>query len=129
MTFQAKGRAALFAAAEAQYGPLVGLESVEQTSPTGANIALRFESGIAWGVFNLSGKPPHRVAGILVNHVGPADDTPEKLLVDIQALPGATSILIARLDGGDPVLFLYVQRLLRTPTSAGWLANIRSPEG
>lgn len=101
---------AIFAAAEAQYGPLVGLASVKQTSPTGANIALRFQRGSAWGVFNLSSRPPHRVAGILVNHVGPADDSPKKLLADIQALPGATSILIARLDGSEPMLSYNADR-------------------
>src|SRR5688572_4375721 len=63
---------AIFDQAERQYGPLVGLDAVEPTSPTAANIAIRFERGIAWGVFNLAGKPPYRVAGILVNNLGPA---------------------------------------------------------
>lgn len=103
---------AIFDEAERRYGPLVGLESVEQTSPTGANIALRFERGIAWGVFNLSRKPPHRVAGILVTNVGPADDSTGKLLADIQALPGEASILITPLDGGEPVLSYNADRHL-----------------
>lgn len=104
--------AAIFAPAEAQYGPLVGLESVEPTSPTAANIAIRFERGIAWAVFNLSGKPPYRVAGILVNHVGPADDSPEKLRADVQALPGEASILVTPLDGGQPLLSYNADRHL-----------------
>ncbi len=95
---------AIFAPAEAQYGPLIGLDSVEPTSPTAANIAIRFERGIAWSVFNLAGAPPYRVAGILVNHVGPAEDSPEKLRADIQALPGEASILVTPLDGGEPLL-------------------------
>lgn len=103
---------AIFGPAESQYGPLVGLDSVEAASPTAANIAVRFERGVAWGVFNLAAEPPYRVAGILVNHVGPADDSPKKLLADIQALPGATSILIARLDRGEPVLSYNADRHL-----------------
>ena len=101
-----------FAQAERQYGPLVGLDSVEPTSPTAANIAIRFERGIAWGVFNLAGEPPYRVAGFLVTNVGPADDSTEKLLADIQALPGETSILITPLDGGEPLLSYNADRHL-----------------
>jgi hypothetical protein len=103
---------AIFDRAERQYGPLVGLDSVEPTSPTAAYIAIRFERGIAWGVFNLASDPPHRVAGILVNNVGPADDSTENLLADIQALPGETSILISPLDGGEPLLSYNADRHL-----------------
>src|SRR5688500_13828300 len=95
---------AIFAQAERQYGPLVGLDAVEPTSPTAANIAIRFERGIASGVFNLARTPPHRVAGILVNNLAPADDTAASLLADIKALPGETSILITPLDDGEPLL-------------------------
>ena len=103
---------AIFAQAERQYGPLVGLDSVAPTSPTAANIAIRFERGIAWTAFNLAGKPPYRVAGIVVNNIGPADDTAESLLADIQALPGEASILITPLDGGEPVLSYNADRQL-----------------
>lgn len=103
---------AIFDPAKGQYGPLVGLDSVEPTSPTAANIAIRFERGIASGVFNLAGKPPYRVAGILVTNVAPADDSTEKLLADIRALPGETSILITPLDGGKPLLSYNADRHL-----------------
>ena len=103
---------AIFDPVEGQYGPLVGLESVEPTSPTAANIAIRFERGIASGVFNLAGEPPYRVAGFLVNNVGPADDSTENLLADIQALPGEKFILIAPLDGGEPLLSYNADRHL-----------------
>ncbi|MBT2134350.1 serine hydrolase [Croceibacterium sp. LX-88] len=103
---------AIFDQAKGQYGPLVGLESVEPTSPTAANIAIRFERGIASGVFNLANRPPYRVAGILVNNLAPADDSAEKLLADIRALPGETSILITPLDGGEPLLSYNADRHL-----------------
>jgi beta-lactamase class A len=103
---------AIFAQAKGQYGPVVRLDSVEPTSPTAANFAIRFERGIAYGVFNLAGEPPYRVAGILVNNVGPADDSTENLLADIQALPGEASILIAPLDGGEPLLSYNANRHL-----------------
>lgn len=102
----------IFAPAERQYGPLVGLDEVEPTSPTAANFALRFERGIAWGVFNLSDEPPYRVAGILVTNTGPADDNPDKLVADIKALPGEASILVTPLDGGEPVLSYNADRHL-----------------
>jgi hypothetical protein len=103
---------AIFDKVRSQYGPVVGLDSVKPTSPTGANIAIRFERGIAWGVVNLSGKPPYRVAGILVTTSGPADDSPTKLLADFQALPGQKSILIASLGGGKPLLSYNADRHL-----------------
>lgn len=87
-----------------EYGAVVGLESVEETSPTTGRIAIRFERGIATGVFALSAAEPHRVAGFLVHNVGPADDSPDNLLADVQALPGETSILITPLASGEPVL-------------------------
>ena len=74
---------AMFDKAKTQYGRVVGLDSVKPTSPTAANIAIRFERGIAWGAFNLSGKPPYRVAGFLVTNTGPANDSTEKLLADL----------------------------------------------
>ena len=103
---------AMFDKVKGQYGPLVGLDSVKATSPTGANIAIRFERGIAWGVFNLAGKPPYRVAGILVTNSGPADDSLTKLEADIRALPGEASILITPLDGGKPLLTYNADRHL-----------------
>ena len=103
---------AIFAQAERQYGPVVRLDSVEPTSPTAANFAIRFERGIAYGVFNLAGEPPYRVAGILVSNTGPADDSTEKLLADIRALPGQASILITPLDGGEPLLSYNADRHL-----------------
>ena len=87
-----------------QYGAVVGLDSVEETAATGGRIAIRFERGIARGVFNLAAADPYRVVGFLVQNVGPANDSPADLLADIEALPGETSILITPLDGGDPVL-------------------------
>jgi hypothetical protein len=103
---------AIFAQAERQFGPLVGLDSVEATSPTAANVAIRFERGIASTAFNLARRPPYRVAGIIVNNLGPADDTAASLLADIKALPGEASILITPLDGGEPVLAYNADRQL-----------------
>ena len=103
---------AMFDKAKTQYGRVVGLDSVKPTSPTAANIAIRFERGIAWGAFNLSGKPPYRVAGFLVTNTGPANDSTEKLLADIRALPGQASILITPLDGGKPLLSYNADRQL-----------------
>lgn len=87
-----------------QYGSVIGVESVEETSPTGGRIAIRFETGIASGVFNLAADAPYRVVGFLVNNVRPADDSFDDVLADIRALPGETSILVAPLHGGEPWL-------------------------
>lgn len=89
---------------EGEYGALVGLESIEPVSESAANIAIRFESGIASGVFQLASDPPYRVAGFILNSTAPVNDNAGNLLADIQALPGETSILVTPLDGGEPLL-------------------------
>lgn len=62
---------AIFSQAKGQYGPVVGLDSVEPTSPTAANFAIRFGRGIAYGVFNLAGEPPYFFFGLSASAWGP----------------------------------------------------------
>ncbi|GGD51511.1 serine hydrolase [Erythrobacter arachoides] len=97
---------------ESQHGALVGVESIEPISATIANVSLRFERAIAAGVFQLATDPPYRVVGYRITGVTQTDDSAEALLADVQALPGAASILVTPLNGGPPLLSYNADRPL-----------------
>lgn len=85
---------------ESQFGPLIGIESVEAVSPGGANIAIRFERGLASGQFALESGEPYEVTGFLLTDVQPIGDSAEQLLADMAALPGETGVLVTSLVSG-----------------------------
>ena len=90
---------ALKAQLTAQMGAFVGLESIEPGSaPGSARLALRFEQAIISGPLQLEGAEPYRVAGLLLNQIAPVNDAGLSVLEQVQALPGTTSMLFARLD-------------------------------
>lgn len=95
---------------ESQFGALIGLERVEPNSATTASIAIRFERGLATGIFQLSAEPPHKVVGYRITGVEPIDDSAEDLLADIAALPGEAAILVSPLDRGEPLLSYNADR-------------------
>ncbi len=89
---------------EAQFGALVGVETLDPVSANGATITIRFARGLASGSFTLDTAEPFEVTGFVLNDVRPIGDNVEQLLGDIQALPGDTGVLVSRLDSGDPLL-------------------------
>jgi len=90
---------------QAQFGPLLGLDSVTPTgNPGAAKIVLRFEKALASGPMQLEANAPYKVAGLLLNDFEPIGDSAEKVVSDISALPGEASIYLAPLDGGEPLL-------------------------
>ncbi|WP_340587685.1 serine hydrolase [Erythrobacter alti] len=94
---------AISAQLQAQFGPLVGVESVIERSATAAELQIRFERGLASGNLNLEEAAPHYVNGFLLTGVEPLNDNVEALLEDIAALPGEANLLIMPLGTGEPV--------------------------
>ncbi|MEW4448010.1 serine hydrolase [Qipengyuania sp. JC766] len=88
----------------AQFGPIIGVESVTPTGPFTATVAIRFERAVGRGPMTLSGEEPNFVVGLLLNDFQPIDDTLEKIQADIEALPGRASVLYAPVSGGEPIL-------------------------
>jgi hypothetical protein len=85
-----------------QMGAFVGLEGVEPGSSLGSGqISLRFERALVGGPMQLEGTAPYRVAGLLLNDIAPVNDEGLSLEERLQALPGTTSILFARIDGSE----------------------------
>lgn len=89
---------------EAQMGPLVGLETVTHGgSPGQATISLRFEQAILSGPMRLSDSEPYKITGLLLNDIKPVTEDGLSALEQLQALPGTTSLLFAKLDGSEVV--------------------------
>lgn len=89
---------------ESQFGPLIGIESVEPVTPNGADIAIRFERGLASGRFTLESAEPFEVTGFLLTDVRPIGDSVEQLLADVAALAGETGLLVTPLaEGARPL--------------------------
>lgn len=89
---------------EAQFGPLVGVQSVEPVTPLGANIAIRFERGLASGQFALEADEPYEVTGFRLSQLQPIGDSLEQWLADLQALPGEQGVLLTRIDDAQPIV-------------------------
>ncbi|WAT18382.1 serine hydrolase [Aurantiacibacter sp. MUD11] len=89
---------------EAQFGPLIGIETVDALGPSAANIAIRFERGLANGTFVIEGSEPFEITGFRITDVRPIDDSVEQVLADLAALPGATGILVSELTAGGEVI-------------------------
>ena len=89
----------------AQFGPIQGLESVEEGPDGSAIIAIRFENAIAKGPISLGAAPGYLVQGLLINDVQTLDDSADAILSDLAALPGEVGVLFAPLYGdAEPIL-------------------------
>lgn len=103
--------AALAKQMEGQFGPLKGVDSVTPTGPNSALIAVRFDRAIARGKLQLSPDDPHLVSGLLFNQFETLDDSADRIVADLKALPGHVSVLYAPLDRWqDPVISLDPDR-------------------
>ena len=89
----------------AQLGPIVGVESVEQTGENKAQITLRFEKATAAGPMTLSASEPYKIEGLLLNDIRPVASDADDISADLSALPGSAAAWFGPLDG-DP-LFTY----------------------
>lgn len=90
---------------EGQFGALIGVETVEPVSASGARIAIRFERGLANGSFTLEAQKPFLVTGFVLNDMQPVGDSAEQLMEDIAALPGEVGVLVTQLGAnGAPLL-------------------------
>ena len=89
---------------ESQFGPMIGVQSVEPVQSYGANIAIRFERGLAQGSFALEPGEPFEVTGFRLSELRPVGDSAGQLLGNLDALPGEVGVLVTRLGEHEPVL-------------------------
>ncbi len=96
----------------AQFGSLLGIESVEPVGPGIARIKLRFERAIASGGMQLEAGEPFRIIGLRLSEFAPLEANAEELLGELRALPGVASALFVPLAGGAPLLAHEAERPL-----------------
>ncbi|MGE0179315.1 MAG: serine hydrolase [Sphingomonas sp.] len=86
----------------AQYGALRGLAGVATSSATAGTIRIDYERAIVAMDIQIEPAPPHRINGLLVTNVEMRDDSMDRVLAELRALPGETGLAIARLGPAAP---------------------------
>ena len=85
----------------AQFGPAIAVEKVTPTGPASATLSLRFEKAIISGPMTIDAAG--KISNLLLNDIAAIDDSPAKILSDLQALPGVTNAWFGPLNGGEPM--------------------------
>lgn len=99
----------------AQVGALVGLDSFTPgPGPGSGTIAIRYERAIVSGPLQLDSAAPYRIVGLRLNDFAPVNEAGLSALAQVQALPGVTSMLFARLDGSEVLAEHNADRQLAT---------------
>lgn len=88
----------------AQYGAPQGLAGLTPRSPTAGTIRVDFARATVVMDIQIDPQPPHRINGLLVTGAEMRDDSLAAVLAELRALPGQTSIAVARLGDGAPVM-------------------------
>lgn len=87
----------------AQYGAPRALEAVVPRSTTTGTIRVDYERAVVAIDIHIEPNAPHRITGLLITNVEMRNDSLERVLADLRALPGQTGLSIARLtDAGAP---------------------------
>jgi hypothetical protein len=92
-----------------QYGAVRGLDRLDTASPQAGVIHVAFERAIVHIQIAIEPQPPHRIAGLLLTGADVPGDTLAGLIGEIRALPGATSVAVARLGDGAPQMLASLE--------------------
>ena len=87
-----------------QYGAPRGLAGIVPRSATSGTIRVDFARAIVVMDLQIDPQPPHRINGLLITGAEMRDDSLAAVLAELRALPGSTSIAVARLGAGAPVM-------------------------
>jgi beta-lactamase class A len=96
----------------AQHGPIERTDETKLVTQTSGYVDVVYERATLR--FNLTVDPaaPHQVIGLIVASIKPRGDSLEKLLADMRALPGQSSLFVKRLDRpADRALFAHNETL------------------
>jgi len=85
-----------------QYGAVRGLDRLETLSPQAGVMHVGFERAIVHIQIAIEPQPPNRIGGLLITGADMRGDSLAALTGEIRALPGQTSIAVARLGDGAP---------------------------
>lgn len=92
-----------------QYGAVRGIDRLEASSATAGVIHVDFERALLHMSIVLEPQPPHRIQGLLVTGADQRGDSLTSVMDEIRALPGQTSVAIARLGEGPLALTASIE--------------------
>jgi Beta-lactamase enzyme family len=85
-----------------QYGAVRGLARLDAASPQAGVMHVDYERAILHLQIVVEPQPPHRIGGLLVTGADMRGDSMAEIVAEIRALPGQTTIAVARLGEGAP---------------------------
>jgi beta-lactamase class A len=88
----------------ADLGSAQRVRGVVASGETNGIVTFVFERGELDTRLVVAGEPPHLISGLLITATRPKGDSYDQLSTDLNALPGAASLAVARLDQDAPVL-------------------------
>jgi len=93
----------------AQYGAVRSLGRIEPQSAIAGVIHVETERATLRISIALQPQPPNRIQGLLVTGADVRGDTLAAVMAELRALPGATSVAVARLGEGAPELLASIE--------------------
>ena len=88
----------------AQSGAPQGVEGIEVRSATAGTLQLGMARAVLRMDIQIEPNAPHLISGLLVTGADMRGDSLEAVLTEIRALPGQTSVAVARLGDGAPTM-------------------------
>lgn len=88
----------------AQYGAALSVETVGNPDGVRSSLAIRMEKAIARGGLAIDPSDDNRISELVFQNFEALDDSPAKIVADLEALPGDVSYYFGPLDGSDPVM-------------------------
>ncbi|QGP80871.1 serine hydrolase [Sphingobium sp. CAP-1] len=88
----------------AQHGQPLALGAVSRTSDTAGQVEIRYERATLGFSLVVAPQPPNHVVGLHVVGVKASDDSLDKVMADIAALPGDSAFAISKLTDDGPHL-------------------------
>ena len=86
------------------HGEPIALGAVRTDSATAGQVEIRYERATIGFTMVVAPQSPNLVVGLHIVGARTANDSLDKVMADVAALPGASALAIARLDDGPPHL-------------------------
>jgi len=93
----------------AQYGAVRGLERLDAGSPQSGVMHVALERATLHIQIVVEPQAPNRIAGLLITGADMRADSLAAIIAEIRALPGRTSVAIARLGDGAPAMLATLE--------------------
>ena len=93
----------------AQYGEVGELAGLEMQTPTAGILHVAYERATVHINMVIEPQPPHRISGLLVTGADVGGDNLAAVMEEVRALPGETSVAVARLGDEAPELLASVE--------------------